>query len=95
MEYMYFNQRVDISSINGSSLKLVNKVTYLESGVSSTETDINTQLAIAWTTIDDTQFLPSSDRVDTAIWMHYMDSNYTNGEKAWWQRHKNASSNIE
>ena len=23
----------------------------------------------------ETQFLPSSGRVDTAIWMHYMDAN--------------------
>ena len=41
------------------------------------------------------QFLPSSGRVDTAIWMPYMDSNYTYGEKAWRQLHKNAASNIE
>ena len=40
-----------------------------------------------------TQFFPSSGRVDTAIWMHYMYTNKTYGEKAW--RHKNAASNIE
>ena len=28
------------------------------------------------------QFLPSSGRVDTAIWMHYMDADQTDGEKA-------------
>ena len=27
--------------------------------------------------------------------MHYMDANKTAGEKAWWQLHKNAMSNIE
>ena len=27
--------------------------------------------------------------------MHYMDANETDGEKAWWQLHKNAASNIE
>ena len=42
MEYMCFNQRGDISILNGSSLKLVDKFTYLGSSVSSTETDINT-----------------------------------------------------
>ena len=42
-----------------------------------------------------TQFLPSSGRVDTAVWMHYMDANKTAGEKAWRQLHKNAASNIE
>ena len=27
--------------------------------------------------------------------MHHMDANKTYGEKAWWQLHKNAASNIE
>ena len=44
MEYMCFNQRGDISTLNGSSLKLVDKFTYLGSSVSSIKTDINTQL---------------------------------------------------
>ena len=51
-EYMCFNQTGDISTLNGSSLKLVNKFTYLGSCVSSTETDIDTQLAKARTPID-------------------------------------------
>ena len=38
-EYMCFNQRDDISTINGRSLKLVDEFTYLGSSVSSTETD--------------------------------------------------------
>ena len=46
-EYMYFNERGDISTLSNSSLKLVDKFTYLGSSVSSTETDINTQLAKA------------------------------------------------
>ena len=50
-EYMCFNQRGDISTLNGSSLKLMDKFTYLESSVSSIETDINTQLAKAWSAI--------------------------------------------
>ena len=29
------------------------------------------------------------------IWMHNMDANWTHGEKAWWQLHKNAVSNIQ
>ena len=41
------------------------------------------------------QFLPSSSRVDTAIWMHYMDANKTAEEKARRQLYKNAASNIE
>ena len=51
-EYMCFNQTGDIYTLNGSSLKLVDKFTYLESSVSSTEIDIDMQLAKAWTTID-------------------------------------------
>ena len=43
-EYMCFNQRGDISTLN--------KFTQLGSSVSSTETDINTQLAKAWTAND-------------------------------------------
>ena len=82
-EYMYFNQRDDISTLNGSSLKLVDKFTYL--GI---ENDINMQLAKAWIAINRLlviwksdltdkmkQFFPSSGRVDIAIWMHYMDAN--------------------
>ena len=52
MLYICFNQRGDIFTLNSSSLKLVDKFTYLGSNVSSTESDINTQLAKAWTTID-------------------------------------------
>ena len=44
---------------------------------------------------NETQFLPSSGHVDTAIWMHYLDANKTYGEKAWLQLYKNAESNIE
>ena len=107
MEYMYFNQTDDISTLNCSSLKLVDKFTYLGSSVLSTETDIDTLLTKAWTALnrlsviwksdrlDKTKFLPSNDRADTAIWMHYMDANKTTGEKAWWQLHKNAVSNTE
>ena len=108
-EYMCFNQTGDISTLNDCSLKLVHKFTYIGSSVSSTETDINTRLAKAETTNDSlsvtwksdltewnkTQFLPSSSRVDTAVWMHYMDANQTYREKALLQLHKNAASNIE
>ena len=87
-EYMCFNQRGDISILNGSSLKLVDKFSYLESSISSTKNDINTQLAKAWIAINRLlviwksdmtnkikQFFPSSSCVDTAIWMHYVDTN--------------------
>ena len=87
-EYMCFNQTGDISTLGGSSLKLVDKFTFLGSSVSSTETDIDTWLTKARTAIDRLsviwkpdltykmkQFLPSSGRIDTAIEMHYIDTN--------------------
>ena len=45
-EYICFNQRGDITKLNGSSLKLLYKFIYLSS-VSSTKTDINASLAKA------------------------------------------------
>ena len=63
-EYMYFNQRGDISALNGSSLKLVDKFPYKGSSVSSTETDINTRLAKAWTAIDRLSVIWKSDLTD-------------------------------
>ena len=51
-EYMCFNKKRDISTLNGCSLKLVDKFTYLGSRVSTTENDINMRLAKVWTTID-------------------------------------------
>ena len=64
MEYMSFNQRGDISILNGRSLKQVDKFTYLRSSVSSTKTDINTWLAKAWTAIDRLSVIWKSDLTD-------------------------------
>ena len=41
---MFFNQAGDISTLDGTSLKQVDKFTYLGSSVSSTEKDIDTRL---------------------------------------------------
>ena len=46
---MSLNQTKNISTLNGSSLKLVDKFTYQGSSISSTETDIDTRLAKTWT----------------------------------------------
>ena len=43
----------------------------------------------------ETQFLPGSGCVDTAIWMHYMDANKTAGEETRRKLHKNVESSIE
>ena len=64
MKYMCFNQRGDISTINDGSLKLVDKFNYLGSSVSSTETDINTRLAKAWTAIDSLSVIWKSGLTD-------------------------------
>ena len=106
---IWFNQTGDISRLNGSTLKFGDKFTYLGSSVSSTEIDINTRLAKAWTANDRLSvtwksdpidkikriFFSSSGRVDTALWMHYMYANWTYGEKAWRQLLKNAARNTE
>ena len=59
-----FNQTGNISTINGSSLKLVDKFTYLGSSVSSTETDIDTRLTKAWTAIDSLSVIWKSNLTD-------------------------------
>ena len=51
-EYMCFNQAGDISILDGTSLKLVDKFTHLGSSDSSTEQDIDTRLTKEWTAID-------------------------------------------
>ena len=83
-EYMGFNQRGDISTLNGCSLKLEDKFTYLGSSVSSIEKNINSRQAKAWTATDNLSAIWKSDLtdeikpsgcVDTAIWRHYIDAN--------------------
>ena len=61
---MSFNQTADISTLNSSSLKLVDKFTYLGSSVSSTETDINMRLTKAWTAIDRVSVIWKLDLTD-------------------------------
>ncbi len=61
---MCFNQTGDISTLNGSSLTLVDKFTYQGSSVSSTETDIDTRLTKAWTTIAKLSIIWKSDLTD-------------------------------
>ena len=108
-EYMCYNQTGDISTLDETPLKLVDKFTYLGSSVSSTEKDIDTRLTKAWTAINrlsiiwksdltdkmKRSFFPGSCRIDTAVWMRYMDASKTAGEETRRQLHKNAASNIE
>ena len=62
--YMCFIQRGGISTLNGSSLKLVDKFTYQGSSVSSTEKDINTRLAKAWEANNRLSVIWKSDLTD-------------------------------
>ena len=87
-EFMCFNQRGDLSTLNGRSLKLVDKFTYIGNSVSSTENNINTRLAKARTAIGrlsvvwesnlsdkiKRSFFPSSGRINTTVWILYMDA---------------------
>ena len=63
-EYMCFNQSGDISTLEGTSLKLIDKFTYLGSSVSSTEKDIEKRLAKACTAIDKLSIIWKSDLTD-------------------------------
>ena len=57
-EYMCFNQTGDISTLAGTTLKLVDKFTYLGSSVLSIEKYIDTQLKKACTAIDHMEIRP-------------------------------------
>ena len=63
-EYMCYNQTGDISTLDGTFLKLVDKFTYLGSSVSSTEKDIDTRLTKVWTAIDRLSIIWKSDLTD-------------------------------
>ena len=63
-EYMCYNKTGDISTLDGTSLKLADKFTYLGSSVSSTEKDIDTRITKAWTAIDKLSIIWKSDLTD-------------------------------
>ena len=60
-EYTCYNQTGDISTLDGTPLKLVDKFTYLGSSISSTEKGIDTQLTKAWRAIDRLSIIWKSD----------------------------------
>ena len=63
-EYMCFNQAGGISTLDRTSLKLVDKFTYLGSSVSSTEKDIDIRLTKPYTAIDKLSVIWKSDLTD-------------------------------
>ena len=106
-EYMCYNQTGDISTLNGTPLKLVDKFTYLGSSVASTEKDIDTRLTKAWTAINRLSIIWKSDLTDkmkcsffqapVASILLYGCTTYSNkvAGEARRQLHKNAASNLE
>ena len=80
-EYMCFHQTGDISPLDGSSLKLVEKFTYVGSSVSSTQKDIDARLTNAWTAIDKLSIIWKSELTDKLnavsilLYGHYLDAN--------------------
>ena len=63
-EYMCYNKTGDISILDGTSLKRVDKFPYIKSSVSPTEKDIDTRLTKAWTAIDRLSIIWKSDLTD-------------------------------
>ena len=61
---MCYNQTCDISTLDGSPLKLVDKFTFLGSSVSSTEKDIDTRLTKAWGALNRLSVIWKSDLTD-------------------------------
>ena len=61
---MCYNQTGDISTLEGTPLKLVDKFTYLGSSVESTEKDIETRLTKVWTAINRLSIIWKSDLTD-------------------------------
>ena len=108
-EYMCYNQTGDVSTLEGTLLKLVDKFTYLGSSVSSTEKDIDTTLTKAWTAINRLSIIWKSDLTDKMKRSFFQAAvisillygcttwtlTKTAGEEARRQLHKNAACNLE
>ena len=60
-KYMCFKREGTIPTLNAGLLKLIDKFTYLSSGISSTKSDINMRQANAWTAIDRLSIISNSD----------------------------------
>ena len=63
-EYICYNQTSDISTLDETPLKLVDKFTYQGSSVSSTEKDTDTRRTKAWTAINRLSIIWKSDLTD-------------------------------
>ena len=61
---MCYNQTGDISTLDGTPLKLVDKFAYLGSSIASIEKDIDTRLTKAWTVINRLSIIWKSNLTD-------------------------------
>ena len=85
-EYMCYNQTGDISTLDGTPLKLVDKFTDLGSSGSSTEKDIDTRLTKAWTAINWLSFIWKSyltDKMKRSFFQAAVVSILLNGCTTW------------
>ena len=87
-DYMHFDPKGDIFTLNVGFRKLLDKFGYLESNVSTTKNDINKRLVNTWTIINwlsiiwksnqsnkiKHNFFPSSGHVNSIMWMHHIDT---------------------
>ena len=105
---MYF--RREGATLNGKPLKLIVKMTYLGSNISSTEIYFNIYIAKAWTAVDRLSIIcksdlsdkikrvpppPSCHHVNTTVLMHHLDTNKMYKEKVHWELYKNAMFHFE
>ena len=102
MEYKCFNQTGNICTLNVSSLKLVDKVTYLGTSVSSTDTLIDThgQLLIGYGSYKSQTWSIKWSAVSSkqrSCWYCYMDALHGRLQNLWRKSLllKNAASNTE
>ena len=61
IEYLYFKQEGAMFTVTNKPLKLVDQFTYLDSSISSTESDDNIHIGRAWTIIDWLSVIRKSD----------------------------------
>ena len=90
-EYMCYNQTGNISTLEGTPLKLVDKFTYLGSSVESTEKDIETRLTKVWTAINRLSIIWKSDLTDKtkrSFFQAAVTSILLYGCTTWRQHHK-------
>ena len=87
-DFMRFKQKGDISTVIGKPLKLVDQLIYLDSNISSSESDVNIPQAKAWTVIYKLSIIWKLDLSNEIkqdfyqVVIHHVDANKTHREKS-------------